>query len=146
MKRCASCGGPVPAKPKRRIFCCRKCKERGRPKIRYCRVCNKPFPWPWISTQRYCSIECQKKSWEKKRKQMKAMQPMLRALREKKGLRKWGMALGIPKEELILRAAFPDAVVNYQISTGHSSKWEKRAHLYSLDLAWPELKLDVEID
>src|SRR5207248_1891342 len=57
--------GPVPAKPKRRIFCCRKCKERGRPKIRYCRVCNKPFPWPWISTQRYCSIECQKKSWEK---------------------------------------------------------------------------------
>ena len=41
---------------------------------------------------------------------------------------------------------FPEALYNFCVPTGISSKWEKTAQLYCLDLAWPDIKLDVEVD
>jgi hypothetical protein len=50
------------------------------------------------------------------------------------------------KTEGIMLALFPTAQHNFIVKTGASSKIDRTAQLYRLDLAWPNIMLDVEID
>jgi very-short-patch-repair endonuclease len=50
------------------------------------------------------------------------------------------------KSESVLLAIFPNAIHNFQVNTGRSSKFENAAHLYKIDVAFPNIKLAVEVD
>lgn len=49
------------------------------------------------------------------------------------------------RHEAQVLALFPEAQWAFQVATGESSKLG-RPHYYRMDVAWPDIKLDVEID
>jgi very-short-patch-repair endonuclease len=81
---------------------------------------------------------------------MKNPQERLRRKRQSKinfipGWKKFNTKIPTPSESVLL-AIFPESIHNFRINTGRSSKFEKVAHQYVIDAAWPNLKLAVEVD
>lgn len=69
-KKCKHCGKPLPEDaPKRKIFCCQKCREdwwnkhqhlvhKRNPVITYCKTCGKPIENYKSYQKQYCDSHC----------------------------------------------------------------------------------------
>jgi very-short-patch-repair endonuclease len=52
----------------------------------------------------------------------------------------------VTKTEKIILESFPEAVHNFRVLTSKSAKWDRVASHYTIDAAWPDIKLAVELD
>jgi hypothetical protein len=80
---------------------------------------------------------------------MKKLLPSIMLKRTATGYRPWGgrgIGHSMPFGEKMVASFFPEAFHDFCVATGKSSKKDKVAHLYYLDFAWPDIKLDVELD
>jgi len=79
---------------------------------------------------------------------MKKLSPAYLEKQKQSGLKPYG-GHGVGHQETnserILKAMFPEALYNFCVPTGKSSK-RHQPHIYYLDFAWLEIKLDVEVD
>lgn len=147
-KKCHQCGTVFIPLEARVIFCTRSCAAKWKmtqPEIVGKMMAGKDF----VAIGRAISRGLMAKpgASEKRSRLMRLRSPSMIKGSQASGIAGtmglWGK--NIPPAEAALESLFPEAARNFHIPTGKSAKLGNAQHYY-LDLAWPEIKLDVEVD
>lgn len=174
MKACKSCGKEFTPKSKINRYCCNACKVKGPPKpCHRCQVEFIPKDRRNIFCSRHCAVKWMHTQPDIVRRMIagKDLEAIARNISKEhlsnrsflEGRKKWMASNGerirkmhkpgspfagtykTPRAELIMAGLFPEAQHNFKIPTGTSAKLG-HAQVYYLDFAWPDVKLDVELD
>lgn len=138
-KRCDFCRAVFIPKDHRNIFCSKHCAAKSNmanPEIVRRMIAGKDLFK--IGRKISASILGNKKERKRRREFWKKIRPMGSGWKNYRGNHTNAA------EQLLLKA-FPNASHNFKVKTGKSSKLGF-PHIYRLDLGFPNLKLDVEVD
>lgn len=138
-KPCKQCGAVFIPSEQRVVFCTRSCGAKWKmtqPNIVSKMIASKD--WEKIGREVSRSIRSNPKEMLRRKEVGK------RLSKTYAGWRRYDTKMVTPAEGFLL-ASFPGSVHNFKVITGESAKLGNAAY-YKIDLAWPDIRLAVEID
>ncbi len=138
-RKCNFCGDEFTPKDHRNIFCSKRCAAKSKmsnPEIVRRMIAGKDLVK--IGRKISASILRNKKECKRRREFWKKIRPMGSGWKNYRGNH-------TNSAEQLLLKAFPNATHNFKVRTGKSAKLGF-PHIYRLDLGFPKIKLDVEVD
>lgn len=125
-KKCQGCGASMKRVHFNRLFCSVKC--RNQPKVLPCEQCGRSFTSTQVAPgkprSRFCGVSC-RKNWSGRWSARRRIIPT--------------------PEEMTIWKMFPDSILRHHIRT-EIRKTNNARRWYQIDVAFPEIKLGVEID